>query len=274
MPELPEVETIRLALTDRIVGQTIAHVDILHPRIIAPETAENFCAYLQGGCITRLSRRGKYLLWHISRHGEEAGTLVVHLRMTGQIHWLDTPEPLAKHTHLVMDFDSGAQLRYIDIRRFGTWNYYDKSVPIPLPLGKEPLSSDFTAEYLLSFSAGRKRTIKALLMDQNFIAGLGNIYCDEALHRAGIRPETPGSVLERHHMDALRTAIQEVLKDSLAYGGSSMRDYCNIDGKKGMFQEQWRVYHRQGQPCPRCGALIERSVVSGRSSHYCPECQH
>ena len=274
MPELPEVETIRLALADRLVGQTIQKVEVLHPSIIAPKTPKEFAAQLQGGCVTSLSRRGKYLLWHMQKQGKDAGTLVVHLRMTGQIHWLDQPEPLAKHTHLVLHLSSRAQLRYIDIRRFGTWNYYPISEPIPLQLGPEPLGEDFSVEYLLSICVRRKRAIKALLLDQSLIAGLGNIYCDEALHRAGIRPETPANALERHHMEALKIAIREVLEDSLAHGGSSMRDYCNIDGKKGMFQEQWRVYHRQGEPCPRCGAIIERSVVGGRSSHYCPQCQY
>lgn len=281
MPELPEVETIRRAMAAKVIGEEIERVEVLHAQVIEPMDAEAFCAALQGKRFVDMARRGKYLLCGLQSVADEVdrALLSIHLRMTGQLHWLDTEraqaQELLPHTHLRLHFRSGAELRYVDIRRFGKWRVL-RSIeddPSLAALGPEPLGDAFSAGYLQQLCRGRKLPIKSLLLNQTGVAGLGNIYCDEALFLAGIRPDRPASSLSPEECAKLRETIRFVLQESIENEGSSLRDYCNIDGRRGSYQEMWRVYQQKDKPCPQCGTAIERIVLGGRSTHLCPHCQ-
>ena len=277
MPELPEAETIRRALAERVTMQRISSVEVLHPKVIEPLDAASFRQAVQGAQLTKMRRRGKYLLLDLDREG----LLVVHLRMTGQLHFIppalkgeELPE-LLPHTHLILGMESGAQLRYVDVRRFGKVRYQrcpeeDETLA---QLGPEPLDEDFTASDLHAICLLHKAAIKAVLLDQALLAGLGNIYSDEALFLSGIHPERSAASLSEEEVVRLHEAIRFVLMESIEYRGSSLRDYCNIDGERGSYQERWRVYQQTGEPCPICATPIERLRVRGRSSHFCPHCQ-
>ncbi|WP_027718858.1 bifunctional DNA-formamidopyrimidine glycosylase/DNA-(apurinic or apyrimidinic site) lyase [Desulfovirgula thermocuniculi] len=273
MPELPEVETIAKSLSASLPGLVIEKVEVLNSQVIAAPGSGEFCRLVAGRKILGLSRRGKYLLMSLS------GDLVlaVHLRMTGRLIHTGPGEPLARHTHLIFFLQNGTQLRYADTRRFGRlWLLAPGSLsthPGIGSLGVEPLSPQFTPAYLAGALAGRRTRLKSLLLDQRVVAGLGNIYADEALHRAGLHPLRPACTLTGEEVEALHAAIREVLREGIAARGTTVRDYTDGRGQAGTFQEKLRVYRRQGQPCPRCGKPIARLVLGGRSSYFCPGCQ-
>lgn len=273
MPELPEVETISQSLRESISGLAVERVEIFHPQVIAAPEPQNFCRLIAGQKILGICRRGKYLLLNLS--GELV--LVVHLRMTGQLLYTTPGEPLARHTHVIFFLSNGAQLRYTDTRRFGRlWLLPRNSLQDHTGLaglGVEPLSAQFSPAYLKEALAGRRTRLKTLLLDQRLVAGLGNIYADEALHRAGLHPLRPAHTLTPEEVNALYTAIKEVLQEGIAARGTTVRNYLDGKGRTGTFQEKLRVYRRQGQPCPRCGKPIARLVLGGRSSYFCPGCQ-
>lgn len=273
MPELPEVETVRTTLAEKITGLSIEAVDILMPKIIRTPSPEEFCRRLTGQTILALDRRGKYLLVRLSG----GLTLVIHLRMTGRLVYTTASTPPAKYTHVLFHLGNGEQLRFSDMRQFGRISLVENDALVLFPglkdLGPEPLSTNFTREYLQRELRRRRTRLKPLLLDQTFIAGLGNIYADEALHRARLHPQRPASTLTSREAAALYRAIREVLTEGIAGRGTTFRDYVDGAGRRGGFQEKLRVYGRAGQPCRQCGKPVERIRISGRSAYFCPGCQ-
>ncbi len=274
MPELPEVETVRRSLEGRCEGQTICLVEVLHPKVVEPLTPDQFIEAVTGREIAALRRRGKYLLVDLLPQG----LLLIHLRMTGRLALVEPDCPRPKHTHVAFTLSGGRELRFIDPRRFGQVRYLDDEASVAAggysQLGVEPLGDAFTADYLWSVTQRRRVAVKSLLLNQTIIAGLGNIYVDEALFDAGIHPETTAVELTRGQVEQLVVSIRRVIADGIANRGSSFRDYVDAQGERGSYQDHWQVYARQGQPCSRCGAPIIKTRVAGRGSHLCPDCQH
>lgn len=273
MPELPEVETVRRTLEPSLAGLKFAAVEILMPKIIKTPDPDQFKDIIIGKTIIKISRRGKYLLLHLS----EKNILMVHLRMTGRLTYVEKDTPVAKHTHVIFTLSDGCQLRFCDTRQFGRlWLVPEASLEELAgfkDLGVEPLDDQFTRDYLKKELRRRHTRIKPLLLDQTFIAGLGNIYTDEALHRARINPERLSTTLTPREIARLYHAIREVLQEGIANRGTTVRDFIDGDGRAGSFQELLRVYSREGEPCPVCNSSIVRKKVGGRSSYYCPHCQ-
>ncbi|CAM3859455.1 DNA-formamidopyrimidine glycosylase [Alkalicoccus chagannorensis] len=272
MPELPEVETVRQTLQELIVGRTIEDVVVTLPRIIQrPDDIEVFRTELSGQQIHGVERRGKFLRIHL-----DDWTLVSHLRMEGRYGLFHAEDPVDKHTHVRFVFQDGRDLRYTDVRQFGTMHLFaagEDLAHLPLSqLGPEPLEEDFTPE-VLQGRLRSSRAVKTLLLDQTRLVGLGNIYVDEALHRAGLHPEVPAEALRPAEVDRLHEAVVHVLRGAVQAGGSSVKSYVNGQGDMGRFQQQLQVYGRKGEPCNTCAALIEKSVVGGRGTHHCPDCQ-
>lgn len=272
MPELPEVETVRRTLAPKVTGQRITRVEVLSPRAVRPQEPARFVAALTGETITSLDRKGKYLEFHLA----SGMLLLVHLRMTGRLVVVARNFPLTKHTAVVMEFANGQELHFIDQRKFGVMELVsetDKASVGYRNLGPEPLRPDFTVAYLHEILASRKAKIKGILLDQRLIAGLGNIYADEALFRARIHPERSGNSLTDTEIERLHQAICQVIEEGIAHRGTTIRDYVDGEGVGGEFQHYLRVYGREGQACPACGEPIRRVRVGGRSSYYCPKCQ-
>lgn len=274
MPELPEVETVRRTLTRLVTGKTIEAVDVRLPRIVRrPAEPEAFARALSGLTIGSIDRRGKYLLFQL---GELV--LVSHLRMEGRYGLYGSLDELEPHTHVVFRFSDGTELRYRDVRQFGTMDLYrpdELAAASPLAaLGPEPLDDDaFTLSSFRAALSGRKTKIKPLLLGQECVAGLGNIYVDEALHASGLHPERAADSLTRAECARLYEAIRATLQDAVDAGGSSVKSYVNGQGEQGSYQVRLQAYGRQGEPCGRCGAAIEKTVVGGRGTHLCPRCQ-
>jgi len=294
MPELPEVETVRLGLTPFLLGRTFAEVRTRRADLRFP-FPENFARRLTGARVDRLERRAKYLIAHLST-GE---ALVMHLGMTGRFHVQGANAARAqllgeyehsvsaddKHLHAVFEMAGGGRISYFDPRRFG----YMLLIPeadmdahaMMRGLGVEPLSDALTPSYLAARAAGRKTDLKAFLLDQRIVAGLGNIYVSEALYRAGLKPQRRASVLADRsgrasvHAERLVPAIKSVLEAAVAAGGSTLRDYRHADGTSGSYQTTFQVYGRAGEPCvtPGCRGIVRRSIQGGRSSFHCPACQ-
>lgn len=273
MPELPEVETVRRSLTGEVVGLQILDCRVLYPRVLPAHEKTAFCEELLGRLICDIRRRGKYLLFVL----DNDHYLVVHLRMTGQLllYGTEAPKP-HHHTSVVLELSSNKQLHFHDQRRFGTFYLLSElnlnSVEGLRTLGPEPLSDSFTVEYL-ERAVQSKSPIKSVLLNQRRIAGLGNIYADEVLYRAGIAPTALGSALQRPAIERLHRAVQTVLQEAVDLGGTTIRDYVNGRHARGSFQNRLQVYGQAGEPCPRCAATIRRLKISGRSSHFCPNCQ-
>lgn len=273
MPELPEVESIRNTLRTLVAGKTIADVRVRWPRIIKrPDDAEAFRMRLIGETIQDIGRRGKFLLFILDRH-----VLVSHLRMEGKYRLESPTDPIDKHTHVIFSLTDGTELRYRDVRKFGTMHLFDKGEERVLPplagLGSEPFDERFDADYLKDVFSKTERNIKAVLLDQTTVVGLGNIYVDESLFRAGIHPLEKAKHLSDDDIRRLEKSIKDTLAEAVALGGSSVRSYLNGYGEMGMFQLRLYVYGRQGQPCKACGAMIEKTKAAGRGTHYCPKCQ-
>lgn len=274
MPELPEVETYVRELAPLLRGRQVLDVSVTWPRTIALPTAEEFIAQMVGQRFMDFGRRGKYMLLGLA----DGLTLIVHLRMTGHLLTVAGDAPITAHTHVVMRLDNGQQLRFQDARKFGRLWLTPDPAPVVAHLGPEPFTADFNPDYLTARLHGRSAPIKALLLDQSLVAGVGNIYADEALFRAGIHPMRPAGTLHSSEIAALHKAVQEVLglgiaKAGSSLGGSSLQNYSRPGGAPGGFQEEFKVFRRTGQPCPQCGAPIMRSVVAQRGTHYCPHCQ-
>ncbi len=267
MPELPEVQTILDALTPLLLHQPIAAVIVRWEGVIDRLPAAVFAAEMQGRCIVAVERRGKYMLFRL----DDDRWLVMHLRMTGEMRVVLPSEPLAAHDHLIFRLANGREWRFHDTRKFGRAHLVSHAEEVIGKLGPEPLSDRFTAASLAAALAGRKAPIKSLLLDQRLIAGIGNIYADEALFHARIHPLRPGGSLQPAELEALVTAIRTVIRQALAEMGTTLRDYRRPDGSFGNFQNSLQVFRRTGEPCPSCGAPISRIVVGGRSTHFCPQ---
>ncbi|PYI56889.1 DNA-formamidopyrimidine glycosylase [Paenibacillus flagellatus] len=273
MPELPEVETVRRTLERLVAGKTIEAVTVRLPRIIQrPDDIAAFEAMLEGRTIRAVERRGKFLRLLL-----DGLVLVSHLRMEGRYGVYKADEPVEKHTHVTFRFTDGTELRYKDVRQFGTMHLFDPGDDLVQPplakLGLEPLDESFGFEAFAAVVADKTTKIKPLLLNQEYIAGLGNIYVDEALHKAGIHPERPADSLSRKELRALHEAIVTTLREAVDAGGSSIKSYVNGQGEMGMFQQQLSAYGRKGEPCHRCGGAIVKTVVGGRGTHFCPQCQ-
>lgn len=273
MPELPEVETVRRTLHQLIVGKTIERVDIRLARLIRrPDDVLLFGAMLEGRTICDVNRRGKFLLIVMDDQ-----VLVSHLRMEGRYGLYRAGEAEPKHTHVVFYFDDGTELRYTDVRQFGTMDLFPRGEETTQPplskLGIEPLEEQFTFERFRELVSGRSTRIKPFLLNQEFIVGIGNIYVDESLFAAGIHPERSAGSLNELDLRRLHAAIVSTLQDAVDKGGSSVKSYVNGQGEMGMFQHELLVYGRKDEPCSRCGGPIEKGVVGGRGTHYCPVCQ-
>lgn len=276
MPELPEVETVKRSLENKIRGKTVQSMEFLVPGIIKRPSPEEFCSAFQGETFQGMGRRGKYLLFYLN----SGKILVVHLRMTGQLIYCPPDHPQEKHLCLVFvleDKQTGdiSHLRYLDIRRFGCFYLLGpgESLPGVAKLGPEPLGEEFTLEYLKKALGNKKGKVKALLLDQELIAGIGNIYADEVLFRAGIFPEKPGLSLTEEEFTRLYQVIPEVLEESINKRGTTISDYLDSEGKKGDFQNYLQIYGRPGEACTKCGNLIQKTRVGGRSTCFCPHCQ-
>ncbi|ACX52156.1 formamidopyrimidine-DNA glycosylase [Ammonifex degensii KC4] len=269
MPELPEVETIRRQLAEKVIGARIKRVEVRRAAVMTNPIPG--LDLLSGKTITGVSRRGKWL-W-LSLEGDLA--LLFHLGMTGQLVWEEEGE-LPPHTHLLIELDRG-RLRFTDFRRFGRVRL-GKSEEIrdylEEKLGPEPLSPAFSVSYLKNALARSRRPIKALLLEQKAVAGLGNIYTDEALFLAGIDPRRPACTLTEDEVKRLHEAIKGVLAEGIRHRGTSIRNYVDAEGTPGEHSLFLRVYGREGQPCPRCGTPIKKIKLSGRGTHFCPHCQH
>lgn len=273
MPELPEVETVRRTLEQLVVGKEIQEVSVFWPKIIkAPEPVEQFQDALRGQTIQHIGRRGKFLLFTLDDY-----TMVSHLRMEGKYGVHPREDPYDKHTHVIFTFTDGSELRYRDVRKFGTMHLFIKGeemqqMPL-LHLGPEPLSDEFTVEGLSGKLAKTSRKIKPVLLDQTVVVGIGNIYVDEALFRSGIHPERKASSLTREEILILHAEIIATLREAVEKGGSTIRSYVNSQGQIGMFQLELNVYGRKGEDCKVCGTPLEKLVVAGRGTHICPSCQ-
>jgi formamidopyrimidine-DNA glycosylase len=271
MPELPEVETVRRRLVPHLTGRTLAEVEISDHRLTDPEPPSAVAARLSGRRVEALGRRGKYLLMEL----DDGAALVVHLRMTGNVLWLPSPPELAPpFLRARALLDDGSYLGYTDIRRFGTWRVGEDGAELLLAgkLGPEPLG-DWTAADLARALAGRKAPVKAALLDQRVVAGVGNIYADEALWAARIHPLSPAGRLSRARVARLHDAVRTILQAGIDAQGASIRDFRTPDGGYGSAQERFAVYGRAGEPCERCGTTLRRTVVAQRGTVYCPHCQ-
>jgi formamidopyrimidine-DNA glycosylase len=274
MPELPEVETVARDLRTELVGRRFISGWVSKPGVLRFPAPETFTASLPGRSVESVERRGKYIFCRLAGGGED---LVFHLGMTGHLRVVQGGAEVVKHTHLRAGLDDGRELRFDDARRFGRVMLGFRTVleerRVLPALGVEPLSDDFTPERLEALMRRTTRTVKAALLDQSGVAGLGNIYVDEACHLAGIRPTRRAIRLTRRERAALHGAIQSVLAKAISNRGTSFDDYRDLWNAVGTNQEELQVYGRGGEPCLGCGTVLRRTVVAGRGTVYCPRCQ-
>ena len=272
MPELPEVETIRSDLEPYVVGRTIVDVEIdpaTAPLLLGGIRIEDFREGLGGRRITALGRRGKYLLFGL----DDGRTWIAHLRMTGRLVWRATSDPPEPFERARVLLDGGHDLRWADVRKFGTWRLVGEPAEALATLGPDAIDAGFTRRQFRAALAGRSAPIKSVLLDQRRMAGIGNIYADEALFAARVRPSTPAGQLSAAAVARLYDAVRSVLLRGIEHRGASFRDYVDGAGNQGQQQMFVQVFRRTSQPCYRCGSIIERTVIGGRATHYCPRCQ-
>ena len=273
MPELPEVETVRANLEPVLRGRRFARVEIHDPRVTRPFEPSAVARELQDQRVASVERRGKYLIVRF----ESGRVLLVHLRMTGSFRHASAGPPADDpHARAVVTLDDGSDVVYRDVRRFGTWLVVDESeldTYLAARLGAEPLERGFGPAALATRLAGRRAPVKAALLDQRTVAGLGNIYVDEALGRARLHPLRPAGELDADEIRALHGGIRAALRMGIARQGATLRDYAQPDGRRGSMQDEFKVYGREGEPCRRCGTPIEKTRAGGRGTWYCPSCQ-
>ena len=300
MPELPEVETIARGIAKRVTGDVVESVWLGQKKEPLKSPAAEIAATLERSRIASVRRMGKHIVFDLerelssdsrsrdngnrkrkgSRHSSKTAAdavarptrsmaqWIVHLGMTGRLQVCDPQVEIAKHTHAIVRLASGRELRFVDPRRFGRLSVAAETFEAG---GIEPL--EVNLETFMTLFHGRKTPIKSALLNQKLLRGVGNIYADESLFRAGIRPRRRAASISREQLAKLHTAVKEVLKEAIALGGSSISDYVDADGEEGFFQLQHRVYGREGEPCLVCKSTVKRIVIAGRSSHYCPKCQ-
>ena len=273
MPELPEVETVRVLLEPAVTGRTLERVEILDGRLVRPFEPLEVAAELEGEVIERLERRGKYLIFRF----ESGRVLLVHLRMTGSFGYAPGGSlPDDPYRRAVLTLDNGSDVAYRDVRRFGTWLLLEPGELDPylaVRLGDEPFSEAFTPRVLAERLKGRRAPIKSVLLDQRSLAGMGNIYADEALWRARVHPLRPADALTRAQVGRLHAGIRSALELGIARQGASLSDYRTPNGDRGAMQDEFEAYGREGEPCSRCGALIAKIRAAGRGTWFCPRCQ-
>lgn len=278
MPELPEVETYVRELEPTLRDCAIVAANVFWPRIIAAPAVDAFQARIIGQRFTNFDRRGKYMLFGLEKDGGAGDTLIVHLRMTGKLQPAPGDALPGKHTHLTLALDDGRQLQYTDARKFGRLWLVEDPQSVVGKLGPEPLGDGWTADGLAASLDARRASIKALLLDQTIVAGVGNIYADEALFRATIHPARAGGDLAPAELERLVQAVRGVLTEAVRWrgsslGGSALQNYAPPTGESGGFQTRHSVFRRTGEPCSVCGAPIQRMVLAQRSTHFCPTCQ-
>jgi formamidopyrimidine-DNA glycosylase len=264
MPELPEVQTVVDTIAPHLAGRRVDALRHLRPDIVGPAGLD-LAALITGRTVRTVRRRAKRIVVEL-----DDGCFYVHLGMTGRLSVCNADAPVALHTHLILDLDDGRQLRFVDPRRFGGV-FWMGATPHHDNVGPEPLT--LTPARLGKQLSATRRAVKVALLDQQLIAGIGNIYADEALHAAGIHPLTPGRDLSPEQIRTLNRAIKTTLRRAIRAGGSSIRDYVDANGASGSFQNRHAVYDRAGDPCRRCRTPIERIILGGRSTHFCPKCQ-
>ncbi|MGD8623277.1 MAG: bifunctional DNA-formamidopyrimidine glycosylase/DNA-(apurinic or apyrimidinic site) lyase [Anaerolineae bacterium] len=270
MPELPEVETVARGLRASLVGRTIGGATVRWPRTIATHTPAAFERQIAGRSVVSVGRRGKYVVLTL-----DEGYLLIHLKMSGRLRVVPAGEAQDKHTHTLFDLDDGRQLRFRDVRKFGRVHLVAEMEEVTGHLGPEPLADDFDLERFRRLLARRSGRLKSLLLNQTFLAGLGNIYADESLFAAGLDPRRKADSLTADEEARLYSAIRRVLQEAVSRRGTTLDDggYRDAEGEAGRFQSEIAVYGRRGEPCFKCGTAIERIVLGGRSTHFCPHCQ-
>jgi formamidopyrimidine-DNA glycosylase len=272
VPELPEVETIRIQLEPLVVGRRFERVRIIDARLTRPFAPDRVAQQLTGERVEALERRGKYLL---VRFGS-GRSLLVHLRMTGSLRHVARGAGEEPHLRAVVELDDDTELRYHDVRRFGTWLVLEEVELAPYlaeKVGEEPLAAGFSPRVLARRLSGRRAPLKAAILDQLTVAGMGNIYADEALWRARLHPLRPAGDLEFSEVRRLHRGVRDALKTGIRRKGATLSNYATPDGRSGAMQEDFRVYGREFEPCRRCGSSIEKTRVAGRGTWYCPRCQ-
>jgi formamidopyrimidine-DNA glycosylase len=271
MPELPEVETIRRQLAPYVEGRTIERIEILDARWTRPEAPLEVEQALRAAAVLRLSRAGKYLCWELA----DERYLLMHLRMTGAL--LVDPPAEPPHTRVRFLLDGARRLVYVDPRRFGTGHLLRgvtlRDAYLAQRIGIEPFMAEFTAEHLFRLTRGCRAPIKSFVLNQRRVAGVGNIYADEALFMAGIHPLRAAGRLTRTQLERLRNAIEQALQAGIDAKGASIDDFRHVDGARGSFQDRFLIHRRAGQPCRRCGATVRKLVVGGRGTYVCERCQ-
>ena len=291
MPELPEVETVRRGLEQKLNNFIIKKVEVCRDTTVAfPFNKEEFIEGLEKSLLYKWNRRGKYLIAELKEvqnenaqflleNSKNNGFLVVHLRMTGYFKFIENSSHPCKHTRIRFFDKNNNELRYIDVRSFGQMWWINKGLsPNKIikglgSLGPEPFSKEFDANYLKKVISKRSKSIKAILLDQTIVAGIGNIYADESLYSAGISPFREARTIKKNELIRLKESIVTVLKKSIGSGGTTFSDFRDLEGENGNFGLQTNVYRRTGKECRKCGNLIERQKITGRSTHWCPKCQ-
>ncbi len=291
MPELPEVETVRRGLEQKLKNFIIKKVEVCRDSTVAfPSKKEEFIKGLRNSLIYKWDRRGKYLIAQLKEvqnenaqfpleNSQNNGFLVIHLRMTGYFKFIEKSTHPCKHTRIRFFDKNNNELRYVDVRSFGQMWWINKGLSLNKiikglgSLGPEPFSKDFDANYLKKVISKRTKSIKAILLDQTIVAGIGNIYADESLYSAGISPFREARTIKKNELNKLKESIVTVLKKSIGSGGTTFSDFRDLEGENGNFGLQTNVYRRTGKECRKCGNLIERQKITGRSTHWCPKCQ-
>jgi len=272
MPELPEVETICRSLAPLLTGRIVEKIQVRDRRLRQPINATALQKQVKGHTIVGLSRRGKYLIWHMDHNAR----LLIHLGMSGRLGYYSDQTPVEPHTHVRFFLNGGHEIRYRDPRRFGCVLVIPPLAKGPLvldDLGPEPFSAEFTAEYLWEQLHHSKRAVKTALMDSRMVVGVGNIYANEVLFFCAIAPQRPAAELTLSEWRRVRDAVVEVLQRAIERGGTTLKDFRNGMGEPGFFQMELAVYDQEAQPCRRCGGLIQRTVLQGRSTYFCTHCQ-
>ncbi|MBC2116552.1 DNA-formamidopyrimidine glycosylase [Listeria booriae] len=272
MPELPEVENVRATLAELVIGKKIDRVSVGVPKMIVGMPAEAFIDNMIDQQIEAVRRRGKFLLIDTTD-----GTLLSHLRMEGKYRLNNASDPVDKHTHVIFHFTDDTELRYLDVRKFGTMELVPKhqedTTKSIQKLGPEPLSAKFEKKAFGTKLQKSGRAVKTVLLDQSLVAGIGNIYADEICFQAKVLPERPANTLKPAEITRLYESTKAIMTEAVALGGSTIRTYVNSQGKIGGYQEKLQVYGEKGNPCPRCGTPIVKIKLNGRGTHFCPKCQ-
>ena len=274
MPELPEVETVARIIRPRVEGRLIEGVKVSWERSLGGLGVRAFKRSIKGCLVKRVWRRAKWIVFDLERHGTRSGHLLCHLRMTGRLHVEPTGIETGAYERVRVDLDGGESLLFIDVRKFGRFVYVNDTEEVFVGIGPEPLSDEFSAAWFKRALRGRKRMLKPLLLDQGFVAGLGNIYVDEALHAVGLHPLRRSDRVPGPKAELLHAEIRSVLTEAIKREGSSFDAfYRTPEGQPGSYQEQFLVYGRDGKPCRACGRTVKKIVVSQRGTHLCTRCQ-